>query len=73
MAKVILKTFTKPDSGHRYGPPGASPTEQNLMNVLAEIWDNRFNLYPHDVESLRRYGLKTAYENINLTITKTNS
>jgi hypothetical protein len=67
MARVLLKTFTKPDSGRMNT---SSPTEQNLMDILSEIWDNRFNLYPYDVESLRKYGHKTAYENINLTITK---
>jgi len=63
MAKIVLEAHTRANSGG-YGK--ASNTEKEIIDILASIWDNRFNLSPSEINMLSKFGSKTLYEQIKL-------
>jgi len=63
MERTVLRTHTKANSGG-YGK--ASNTEKEIIDILASIWDNRFNLSPSEINMLSKFGSKTLYEQIKL-------
>ena len=63
---VYIKSQTKPfKSGFGNKMLG---TEDEFTRILGSIWDNRDCLSPIEINLLRKFGTKTTFETIQVTV-----
>ena len=64
---VHLKSVTKPYPSRS---KGSDYSDQEIEQILANIFDNRLRLDKNDIANLRKFGDKTMYETTKLKIDK---